>query len=204
MIIGIHGEIGCGKDSAAGFLVAAGWQRRAFADALKEEVALAYNLDEAIVELYGARDNKELPMERLEWRHCSEIAFRRVLTRAIPADQRPSWRDVTRLWGTEYRRAQCPRYWINAMEQFVATNPGDCVAPDVRFEDEAEWIREHGILVHIVRPDNPYASVMSSHASDRGVAYDPDRDVIIENNAGLCALGVVTLSIAGGLLREHV
>ena len=46
-----------------------------------------------------------------------------------------------------------------------------CIFADVRFPEEARWVREHGILIHVEREDNPYRVQMSEHASDAGVPF---------------------------------
>jgi hypothetical protein len=55
------------------------------------------------------------------------------------------------------------------------------VIPDIRFENEAEWIRKNGLLIRIVRPD---AMEVASHSSENGVSTEAI-DEIIWNNGSL-------------------
>jgi DNA-binding transcriptional MocR family regulator len=57
---------------------------------------------------------------------------------------------------------------------------------DLRFENEADWIRENGGLV--VRLERPEAGTTTyvNHASERGIKLDPlGRDWIIKNDGSL-------------------
>jgi hypothetical protein len=59
------------------------------------------------------------------------------------------------------------------------------VVPDIRFENEAEWVREEGgIVLHLFRPD---AEEVSVHSSEAGVsvAYN---DFQIHNDGTIAAL----------------
>lgn len=56
------------------------------------------------------------------------------------------------------------------------------VNADVRFENEAQWIRDNGgVVVHIQRPG---AATVSAHASEAGVAI-AEGDVLVVNDGSL-------------------
>jgi hypothetical protein len=56
--------------------------------------------------------------------------------------------------------------------------------PDVRFENEAEWVRKVGTLAHVQRDR---AEAVAAHPSEYGIAYQ-EGDVIIPNNMYLSDL----------------
>lgn len=55
-------------------------------------------------------------------------------------------------WGTEYRRAQDPNYWVKKFVSQVKDFPGVVIAQDVRFTNEAQTIKElGGLLTNVTR-----------------------------------------------------
>lgn len=201
MIIGITGPIGSGKDTVAALLAAIGVTPVAFADALRHEVGEAYALTSHDMAWFGQRNNKELPFAQLSPARCHDEGFANVLSRLEHHGTKPmSLRDVLRLWGTEYRRRQRPNYWIERMHNHIAyLGAPTVVIPDVRFDDEAQYVREHGVLVHLERPRNPYAAATSTHASDRPLPVQ-DRDLIVRNGGSLAELAVDVFDT----LRHHL
>lgn len=186
-IIGLTGLEGAGKDSVAivlnkhhlAFPIA-------FADALRTEVADAYGVH--IHEL-TCRATKEQPSEQLALWRCLDGAFMQAIIATLPdvdpaAPQSP--RQIMRWWGTEYRRAQDPQYWIKAMRERLDWAHGiplpatALVITDVRFANEADLVRELGGQIwRVHRPDH---SVDSDHVSTvSGKEFAPDQTVI---NAG--------------------
>lgn len=79
---------------------------------------------------------------------------------ALYDDRKSNFRLLLQWWGTEFRRNQFGQdYWVKKLdEQIEALKAsgfdGVVVVPDVRFEDEADYIlgREDGWLVRIHRP----------------------------------------------------
>jgi hypothetical protein len=117
-LIGLCGYARTGKDTAAGALVANGWSRVAFADALKDEVVRTFGTTPAAME-------------------------------ANKAD----WRPMLVEWGRA-RRRQDPDYWITRVMATVADrlNTG-VVISDVRYWNEAKYIKDHGgVIVRLHRP----------------------------------------------------
>jgi len=77
-----------------------------------------------------------------------------------------------------------------------ATNKKVMVITDVRYENEAEWIRSvGGVILHVQRP----GAGPSEHSSERGIAVNP-ADYVLRNDGSLddlrevCASVVVLLS----------
>lgn len=109
-IIGLCGRMGSGKDTVGKILNGYGYERRAFADGVREEASLAFpELEDEI------------------W--------------AKPTSQRI--RILLQWWGTEYRRHQSERYWLDYLGRRLG-NDDKYVITDVRFLNEAHFIRNIG------------------------------------------------------------
>lgn len=149
-LIGITGFAGSGKDTVGCILADYGFQRFAFADALREEVA-------------AQLDGADYPMPT-----CFSPLAIEALSFADPAEvyakpTTPRMRALLQEWGTEYRRAQNPAYWSHVVAERMAGVERACIT-DVRFADEAEFVRSRGGVVwRVNRPG--YGP--SAHASER-------------------------------------
>lgn len=66
-------------------------------------------------------------------------------------------RTLLQWWGTDYRRAQDPNYWVKQFkERLKKDNPDVALVTDVRFENEAEAIHDlGGYLVKVTRTTEP-------------------------------------------------
>jgi hypothetical protein len=76
--------------------------------------------------------------------------------------------------GTDFAREQLdPDIWVKVFQaRFGSTR---VIIPDVRFENEATWVRRHrGVLVHVQRAD--FEPVVTGHASEFGIERDAVRD----------------------------
>jgi hypothetical protein len=156
-LIGISGAFGAGKDEVAKILVDRyGYERHAFADALKNEVAKCLYHDQQIPEdlpdeiadlMYGFKGH---PCK--VWEKPTDSGMRRVL----------------QFWGTEYRRSQDGDYWVKAMDSVAC--PPLMVVSDVRFRNEVDWVRRSGGQCwKVVRPDGFYQyepSAIKGHLSE--------------------------------------
>lgn len=92
-------------------------------------------------------------------------------------------RQLLQTLGTEWgRQLVAPNVWIVlAHDQYRARGPG-MVITDVRFENEARWVRKNkGLVIHISRKD---AAPVAAHSSEGGVIMADD-DVIIYNDDSL-------------------
>ena len=55
-------------------------------------------------------------------------------------------------WGTDYRRAQDPDYWVKRAFDSIPADTDILLVPDTRFNNEAAAIKERGgHLIHVVR-----------------------------------------------------
>lgn len=93
-----------------------------------------------------------------------------------------STRHMLQTLGTEWGRNLIDSdFWVDV---FANMNARQCViVPDVRFENEADLIREFGVLICI----EGRGGIEGSHISERKLQYD-DRDTYIDNQGSLSEL----------------
>lgn len=154
-VIGIAGPAGVGKDTAADYLVGQLPQYRkvAFADPLKEMLRTGLSLDAA--QLYGS--DKETIDHRYE---CSP-------------------RHIMQTLGTEWGRQLIhPDIWVRALAARIGAE--SVVISDVRFQNEADFVRERGILIHLTGR----GGIGQCHQSELGLDAMPG-DITIANDGDL-------------------
>lgn len=83
----------------------------------------------------------------------------------MPKNQEcPRWgfspRRAYQLMGTEFGRALSEDLWVNMAPQNTSV-----IVPDIRFRNEAEWIKLHGVLLFVTRKTK-LANVDYSHSSE--------------------------------------
>lgn len=189
-VVGLVGLRGSGKDTAAQFLVALGWRRIAFADALYLEVAEAFGVT---VEFLQRRETKESPLPELALINCkdalyvttflgyeNEKAFEAgaTLDEVEQRNKPRSPREILQVWGTEYRRQMInDNYWRAQVATEVRAHPNtNFVITDVRFPDEGILVEGElgGELGRIERPGLGGADDKAlSHASERAMLNYP-------------------------------
>ena len=88
-------------------------------------------------------------------------------------------RHMMQTLGTEWGRQTIDNdIWVKA---FARLNAGECViVPDVRFENEAALVREHGVLIHLVGR----GGIEGNHVSENAIAFKPG-DIVIDNSRDL-------------------
>lgn len=158
MIIGLAGLSRSGKDTVAAHLRRYhGFVSFAFADPIKEMLAII-----------GMDARNEVTREYTDARF------------------RVSARVAAQTLGTEWGREQiAPDIWITVLkERIKGYAHGRIVVTDVRFENEANWVRSVGELWHIVRPGG---NETASHASEAGVRREPE-DFVLMNDSTTDAL----------------
>lgn len=164
ILIGLTGHARTGKSTAASYLASEHrFETYAFATPLKEGIAAMFNL--SAEDLEGSAKEQPLP-----WLGRSP-------------------RQLMQLLGTEWGRDMLnANVWIDLAEQNLAALAELCpeasgfVISDVRFENEADYIRKRGgLVVHISRDDAPD---VNHHISELGVALQP-QDLVINNDAEL-------------------
>jgi hypothetical protein len=151
-IIGLTGKAGSGKDSVADVLTGTfGFTRESFASDLKQAV-----LD---LDPYVTAD-----LERL-----SEIVNLVGMDEAKRTY--PEVRRLLQVFGTEVIRARDEDFWVNSLQgRVMQSNARHFVITDVRFDNEAAWIRRsHGRVYEILRPGHEDAGAANGHASESGL-----------------------------------
>jgi hypothetical protein len=84
-------------------------------------------------------------------------------------------RKLQQWWGTEYRRRQNPRYWLDYVdEQIKLAAPQVVLIDDLRFPNEHEWATENGITVKTTRLGmKPIQNGIAGHESESAIANHP-------------------------------
>jgi len=165
-LIGIAGKARSGKDSIAEYLVDFfNAHRYALADPLKEACSVAFGI----------------PLHKFY-----EAEFKET----IDEFWQLSPREIAQRFGTECMREQFREdFWLKRalfeLEDVAYNEDRDYfVIPDIRFENEADWIRERGgELWHVVRPSIG-EGVVRAHASEAGVDAK-NEDIVFFNDGDL-------------------
>lgn len=81
--------------------------------------------------------------------------------------EEPKPRTLLQWWGTEYRRAKDPDYWVKKLRKTLLDHsPEVALITDVRFPNEADFIHEMGgFVVKCTRLGNPDV-VVNEHPSE--------------------------------------
>lgn len=90
-------------------------------------------------------------------------------------------RHLLQTLGTEWARSMHPDFWILTLQQRIESlrllnRELTVIIPDVRFENEASYVRKHGRLIHIT----DRGGIDSTHSSEAGVEQHPS-DYVINN-----------------------
>jgi len=170
-LIGIAGAAGSGKDTIAERLaVAHGYVRYGFADPIKQACKIAFGLTDADL---NDRARKEAPNERLMGKSPRQIMqwFGTELGRnMIHSD----------IW---IHRAQ--HEWDELVRDALVIMATGMVIPDVRFENEAEFIRRNGGQVwHVLRA---HTQSVHEHISESGVDTH-ETDIVFLNDGTIADL----------------
>jgi hypothetical protein len=155
MIVGIAGRAGVGKDTVAQLIKDEypNYCHMAFAQPIKDMLSMI-DVD------CTTRETKELPIPEFD------ISPRRM----------------AQTLGTEWGRALHPDFWLIVAERemySLGMHSNNFVFSDVRFENEADFIRRKGGLIIHVRSD--IAPAVEAHVSEKGIATRL-ADYIVVNN----------------------
>ncbi len=167
-LVGLHGRMGVGKDTAADALEARGFKRVSFAAPLKA-VALACN--------------------PLVWHDGSVVRLASIVDALgwDAAKQNPEVRRFLQALGTDGVRKHCgEKTWTAVATRQIRAHmaAGDpVVVTDVRFDNEAQAIRDiGGRVLMIVRPDHDPAEGVGNHTSEAGIAGHLLSGVIVNDS----------------------
>jgi hypothetical protein len=179
-IIGLNGRRGSGKDTVANYLktyYARDFRSLAFADPIRAMLAAAFGWGPEMFE-YPLKDT--------------------VIENLGLAP-----RDFMQPLGTEWgREMMYEDIWIDIAAQKVMPLIGagfNVIITDVRFENEAEWIRSNGGVVWHIDRDSV---VEDSHKSESGIKFVKG-DVRINNNETLGWLYENVEIVAKKLLKDQ-
>lgn len=157
-LIGIAGRARSGKDTVANFIVAAiGGYRYSFADPIRAMLTpLGVDMSDPY---WQARKEEPIP--------------------ALGVSPRRMMQTLGTEWG---RQLINPDLWLIMAHQRLLQNGPGMVISDVRFDNEAAWIRKHGgRIIHVIRPDT---KAVEAHASEDGIEIQ-DTDARLFNSGTL-------------------
>lgn len=157
-LIGVAGRARSGKDTVANFIVAAiGGYRYSFADPIRAMLApLGVDMSDPY---WQARKEESIP--------------------ALGVSPRRMMQTLGTEWG---RQLINPDLWLIMAHQRLLQNGPGMVISDVRFDNEAAWIRKHGgRIIHVIRPDT---KAVEAHASEDGIEMQ-DTDARLFNSGTL-------------------
>jgi hypothetical protein len=161
---GRHGTAGAGKDTVADYLYQLGdYYPIALSDPIKDALEAMFDLPAGV---WDRPDLKEHPLPSVN-------TTPRYLAQTLGTE-----------WGREVVRSDL---WLLLAEQRICKFAGICsgfVITDIRFDNEAQWIKERGgEVVRVVRPAADSQIDNAGHGSESGVA-DELVDVTIDNVRG--------------------
>lgn len=173
-LVGIAGQMSLGKTSAAIMLrESRGYEVLSFAKPLKDMagVLMAHlGYSPSWIEFYFSQKYSVIPALGVSMRHLLQTL------------------------GTEWGRTLIkPSLWVDLAD--LSIGESDVVIDDVRFEDEAAFIRAHdGLVIHLHRPG---AASADDHVSESGITVGA-RDVVIVNDG---SLGDLFAAVNGAIER---
>ena len=174
-IIGITGQARSGKDTVADIIESSTVSAKfAFADPIKDMLFFGLGVD-----INDSKDNSEF---------CGV-----------------SHRKLMQSLGTEWGRNMVSNdIWIEVVKQklesyrFHSEGNGLAIITDVRFANEAEWVREHGTLIHIIGR----GGIPGDHSSEDGVPV-VSGDITIQNYGTIEELKGNTLLAVTSCLSKY-
>lgn len=183
-LIGIAGKAGSGKDTLANLIAA----------------ALPLTFTPIVLPLAGAL--KDMVCAGFGW--TRQQLENREFKEADIFGEGLSPRKLMQTLGTEWGRSLREDFWLQVhVEKRIQANviyPQHNIAfivPDVRFDNEAEHIREYnGYMIHIKRPDLIDVLV---HSSELGVTKHP-KDIEVSNDGTILDLACLAREVVGEIL----
>jgi hypothetical protein len=156
-VVGLAGPAGAGKDTVAGILRSkTGCETYAFAGPLKEAL-------------------KILGIHEPTSREAKE---------ALLPGRTYSYRTAAQRLGTEFARGLDPNFWQDLAEK-CTKGAHAIVFTDVRFENEAQWIRNQGgVIWHIKGRKTTVTGNNALHASENPLAIS-EIDRVIHNDSSI-------------------
>ena len=164
VLIGLAGYAGTGKDTVRAMLEETGFTGFAFADPIRgmlRELLTSSGISDHYMDL---RDFKEMAIPELGM----------------------SYRHLAQTLGTEWGRSQAPDFWLRIAKAYLDEQADSgrthFVVSDVRFANEAQWVRDHGGVIW--RVERPEAVPVRAHVSECEL-YHFAADVTLHNTGSL-------------------
>lgn len=178
-LIGLTGLAGSGKDTVRRILEEDHeFIGLAFADPIRQMLGTLLAENGISTQWMYERELKEQPIDRLD----------------------VSYRHMAQTLGTEWGRKLHPDFWLRIAGEFIADQrrqgERQFVASDVRFVNEARWIKDAG--GEVWRIDRPGIAPVRDHESERQVLQiEPDR--VLLNSGTVEDLWCQVSALAGGV-----
>lgn len=185
-LIGIHGNARSGKDTVKDFIIEnfTNHYSISFADPLKEAASIAFGIP---LDWFYSDDLKEQPhpnwdvSPRSVAQFLGTEMFRETIWKLLPEVANDFW----------VRRAI-----LRLTNQYLPEDEGEfttddtVVIPDVRFQNEYDWvISTGGIIIHLTRPGADGTVGIPGHASESSInLHCKERTYSCENNGTLSEL----------------
>jgi len=167
MLIGIAGPARSGKDTLANFLVTAiGGYKYSRAEPIRSMLLpFGINMDNPFWE---ATKEEEIPILGVSPRYMMQTL------------------------GTEWGRNLInPDLWLILAHQRLLKNGPGMIIPDIRFNNEADWVRKRkGQIIHLTRPNQNY---IKAHVSENGIDVMPE-DIHVVNDGSIEDLRIKVLN----------
>ena len=116
-------------------------------------------------------------------------------------------RSFLQWYGSEFRRACNPDYWVNKVAKRIAEEkPEIAILTDMRFPNEMAFVQKYGEAIRVDRTNLPaLQGVSGTHISELALATVPDEnwDAIIKNNGTLEELRENALFTFDMLMSTH-
>lgn len=206
LIIALTGRPDVGKDTVADFLSPGhAFNRIAFADKLRSEVAEAWRIDQRML---TDRATKEWPLPALSVGMCSDTAFIRWMAAAEENLTEPrSARWVLQHWA-DFQRRLVPDYYAmvvaRQLGRWIGLGRCRAVVTDLRFDVELNMLRSLG--AHVVRVHRPDAAALpaetAQHNSEQHHMIPADYDLV--NDGSLIQLGESVLELVARIEGREV
>ena len=189
VVIGLCGKAGSGKDTVARLLrdrIGLGARLESLAEPLKKGVHTMLSLP-----FPGECIDKEAILSDVLRTDCKNLEF--------------SLREAYQRFGTEGGRRLQDDLWVALLENRIENNRTApfplIIVPDVRFVNEADWVRDRGVLIYVNRGDTPKVGI-HGHASENYQLLIAKADYIIRNYGTLDDLRDQVNRSAEGILRH--
>ena len=181
IIVGLSGYAGTGKDTVRDILESAGFVGFAFADPIRSMLRELLTSNGISDQFIDSREFKEQIIPELG----------------------VSYRQMAQTLGTEWGRSLQHDFWLRLASAYMAdverntwNDTTAFVISDVRFSNEAAWVREQGgVIWRVLRPGT---TPVRSHISEQELTlFDADQTII--NGGGLEELNLAVLQAVGSL-----